>query len=512
MTLAPAPSVETLQYLSAGQWKTSAGTRAGDVFNPSTGKTIAKLPFSPTAEVNAVIEAAHAALPAWAETPVVNRCQILFTYRELMHKHFDELAKTVTREHGKTAVEAKASVQRGIEVVEFACGIPSLIMGQSLQNIARNVDCETIRHPLGVCAGITPFNFPAMVPLWMFPIALACGNTFILKPSEKVPLSANLLGRLLVEAGIPAGVFNIVHGDKEAVDALLHHPLVRAISFVGSTPIAKYIYETGTKNGKRVQAAGGAKNHLIIMPDADLDQAVSALQASAFGCAGERCMAGSVALSVGGISDTLVEKLVEKASKMKVGPTDTDADVDMGPVITRDHLNKVKSYLDIAASEGATLALDGRQLPITNYQLPTGDEGGFLLAPSIIDHVTPTMRLAKEEIFGPVLSVVRAKTLDEALAIGKASPYGNGASIFTRDGYAARQFKHHFNAGMIGINIGVPAPMAWFPFTGWNASFFGDLHIQGTESVQFYTQQKTTMTRWFQSSADSHIDPVWRSK
>ena len=509
-TTAPAQSVETLQYLSAGQWKTSAGSRAGDVFNPSTGKTIAKVPFSPTAEVNATIEAAHAALPAWAETPVVERARILFKFRELIVKNFEELAKTVTREHGKTAVEARASVQRGMEVVEFACGVPSLIMGQTMQNIARNVDCETIRHPIGVCAGITPFNFPAMVPLWMFPVALACGNTFILKPSEKVPLSANFLGKLLVEAGIPAGVFNIVHGDKEAVDVLLTHPLVRAISFVGSTSIAKYVYETGTQHGKRVQAAGGAKNHLIIMPDADLDQSVSALQASAFGCAGERCMAGSVALSVGGISDTLVEKLVEKASKMKVGPTDQGQDVDMGPVITRDHLNKVKSYLDIATAEGATLALDGRN-PTSNFQLPTSNEG-FLLAPSIVDHVEPGTRLAKEEIFGPVLSVVRAKTLDEALAIGKASPYGNGASIFTRDGYAARQFKHHFNAGMIGINIGVPAPMAWFPFTGWNASFFGDLHIQGTESVQFYTQQKMTMTRWFQSSADSHIDPVWRSK
>ncbi|HUO10950.1 MAG TPA: CoA-acylating methylmalonate-semialdehyde dehydrogenase [Phycisphaerae bacterium] len=513
MTTTTAPEkTETLQYLTNNQWKSSTASRAGNVFNPSTGQIIAKVPFSPTAEVNAVIEAAHAALPEWAETPVVNRAQILFRFRELLLKNFEALAKTVTREHGKTLVEARASVQRGIEVVEFACGVPSLIMGQSLQNIARNVDCETIRHPVGVCAGITPFNFPAMVPLWMFPTALVCGNTFILKPSEKVPLSANFLGKLLLEAGIPAGVFNIVHGDKEAVDALLHHPLVRAVSFVGSTPIAKYIYETGTRNGKRVQAAGGAKNHLIIMPDADLDQAVAALQASAFGCAGERCMAGSIALPVGGISDPLVEKLVDKASKMKVGPTDQGQDVDMGPVITKDHMNKVKSYLDIAAQEGATLALDGRKLPATTVNTATTDITGFLIAPSIVDQVKPEMRLAKEEIFGPVLSVVRAKTLDEALAIGKQSPYGNGASIFTRDGYAARQFKHHFNAGMIGINIGVPAPMAWFPFTGWNQSFFGDLHIQGTESVQFYTQQKMTMTRWFQSSADSHIDPVWRSK
>jgi len=502
--IAQQTSVETLRNLSGGEWVASQTSRLGDVYNPSTGKVIAKVPLSTAAEVAKVVEAAAAALPAWSETPVVNRAQVMFKYRELMHQHFDELAKTVTREHGKTAVEAKASVQRGIEVVEYACGVPSLIMGQVLPNIARNVDCETVRHPVGVCVGITPFNFPAMVPLWMFPVALVCGNTFVLKPSEKVPLSANLLGKLLMEAGCPAGVFNIVHGDKEAVDVLLTHPLVRAISFVGSTSIAKYVYETGTRHGKRVQAAGGAKNHLIIMPDADLDQAVAALQASAFGCAGERCMAGSVALSVGGIGDELVAGLVEKAGKMRVGPTDSGPEVDMGPVISREHMKRVESYLDVAKGEGAEVALDGRQAS-------RGAEG-FVLGPSVVDQVRPEMRLAKEEIFGPVLSVIRAKTLEEAIGIGKGSPYGNGASIFTRDGYAARQFKMHFNAGMIGINIGVPAPMAWFPFTGWNQSFFGDLHIQGTESVQFYTQGKTTMTRWFESAADSHVDPVWRSK
>jgi malonate-semialdehyde dehydrogenase (acetylating)/methylmalonate-semialdehyde dehydrogenase len=504
MTTATAPQIETLQYLSNGKWQTSHATRAGEVFNPSTGKVIAKVPFAPAAEVAQVVEAAHAALPAWAETPVVERVRVLYKFRELMLANFEQLARTVTREHGKTLVEARASVQRGMEVVEFACGIPSLIMGQSIQNIARNVDCETIRHPVGVCAGITPFNFPAMVPLWMFPVALACGNTFILKPSEKVPLTANFLGKLLTEAGCPAGVFSIVHGDKEAVDVLLTHPLVRAISFVGSTSIAKYIYETGTKHGKRVQAAGGAKNHLIIMPDADLDQAVSNLQTSAFGCAGERCMAGSIALPVGGIAKDLVDAISAKAKSMKVGPTDEGQSVDMGPVITRDHMNRIRGYLDIASSEGASLAFDGRTT--------TPPSDGFLIAPSVIDNVAPTSRLAQEEIFGPVLSVVHAKTLDEAIAIGKSCKFGNGASIFTRDGYAARQFKHHFNAGMIGINIGVPAPMAWFPFTGWNASFFGDLHIQGTESVQFYTQQKMTMTRWFESAKESHHDPVWRNK
>jgi malonate-semialdehyde dehydrogenase (acetylating)/methylmalonate-semialdehyde dehydrogenase len=478
------------------------------VYNPSSGKVIARVPLCTTDEVNKVVEIAHEALPAWANKPVVDRCHVLFKFRELLVAHSDEIARLVTREHGKTLAEARASTQRGIEVVEFACGVPSLIMGQTIQNIAREVDCETIRHPVGVCVGITPFNFPAMVPLWMYPIAIACGNTFVLKPSEKVPLSAVLVGKFLQEAGLPDGVFNIVHGDKECVDALLHHPLVKAVSFVGSTGVAKYVYETGTKNGKRVQSAGGAKNHLIIMPDADLDQAVAALQSSAFGCAGERCMAGSIAVGVGDVANRLVDSLREKASKMRVGRTDTDQEVDMGPVISREHMTKIEGYIDIAKSEGATVALDGR---LAKPGASAPGPGGFILGPSILDQVHPDMRVAKEEIFGPVLSVIRAKTLDEALAIGKKSEYGNGASIFTRDGYAARQFKHHFNAGMIGINIGVPAPMAWFPFTGWNKSFFGDLHIQGTESIAFYTQQKMTMTRWFASSSESHHDPVWKT-
>lgn len=507
-TLSSAPSsVEQVPVLSGGKWITSSSTRGGDVYNPSTGKVIARVPFCTTAEVNQTVEIAHAALPAWAAKPIVERARFLFKFRDLISQHAEEIARLVTREHGKTLAESRTSVLRGMEVVEFACGAPSLIMGQSIQNIAREVDCETIRHPVGVCAGITPFNFPAMVPLWMYPIAIACGNTFVLKPSEKVPLSAVLIGKLLQETGLPDGVFNIVHGDKECVDALLHHPLVKAISFVGSTGVAKYVYETGIKNGKRVQAAGGAKNHLIIMPDADLDQAVSALQASAFGCAGERCMAGSIAVGVGDVASRLVDSLTEKAGKMKVGRTDEGPEVDMGPVISREHMNKVEGYLDIAKSEGASIALDGRMAKPS-----ASAEGGFLLGPSILDQVTPDMHVAREEIFGPVLSVIRAKTLEEALAIGKKSEYGNGASIFTRDGYAARQFKHHFNAGMIGVNIGVPAPMAWFPFTGWNKSFFGDLHIQGTESIQFYTQQKMTMTRWFESAKDSRHDPVWKQK
>jgi malonate-semialdehyde dehydrogenase (acetylating)/methylmalonate-semialdehyde dehydrogenase len=460
------------------------------------------VPLCTAAEVDLAVKAATAALPAWAETPAVDRARLLFRYRDKLEQHTDELAKLVTREHGKTLSEARASVQRGVEMVEFACGIPSLLMGQVLPNIASNVDCETVRHPVGVCAGITPFNFPAMVPLWMYPVALACGDTFILKPSEKVPLSAVRLGELLLECGLPAGVFNIVHGDKECVDALLTHPGIAAISFVGSTAVAKHVYDVGAKHGKRVQAAGGAKNHLVVMPDADLEQAAKAIQAAAFGCAGERCMAGSVAVPVGKIGEPLVELLCANAAKMTVGPTDGDMAVDMGPVITREHRDRVAGYLDIAKQEGAAVAFDGRKAA-------SGD--GFVIGPSVLDKVAPQMRVAKEEIFGPVLSVVRAGDLDEALALGRNVPYGNGASIFTRSGYAARQFKMHFNAGMIGINVGVPAPMAWFPFTGWNQSFFGDLHIQGVEGVHFYTRQKMTMTRWFASAQESAHDPIWKT-
>jgi malonate-semialdehyde dehydrogenase (acetylating)/methylmalonate-semialdehyde dehydrogenase len=497
--------LEQVKLLIGGQWIAGRSERRGPVYNPSTGAIIAEVPLCEAEEVDRAVLAAAAALPAWAETPVVERARVLFRFRENLIAHAEELAHLVTREHGKTLAEARASVHRGVEVVEFACGVPSLIMGQALKDIARQVDCETIRHPVGVCVGITPFNFPAMVPLWMFPVAIACGNTFILKPSEKVPLSAVRLGALLMDSGLPDGVFNIVHGDQACVDALLVHPLVRAVSFVGSTAVARHVYETGTRHGKRVQAAGGAKNHLIIMPDADLDQAVGALQLSAFGCAGERCMAGSVALPVGPVADPLVERLCAQSKRMKVGPTDGADEVDMGPVITRAHLERVSGYLDIAREEGAEVALDGRAA------VPEGGGEGFLIGPSVLDRVAPAMRVAREEIFGPVLSVIRADDLDAARAIGRDCPYGNGGSIFTRSGWAARQFKHHFNAGMIGINVGVPAPMAWFPFTGWNRSFFGDLHIQGTESIQFYTQQKMTMTRWFASPDESHADPVWKT-
>jgi len=491
----------TVSLLDGGHWRTSTSSHSAEVFNPSTGEVIAQVPLSGATETAAVVDSAASALPEWSSTPAAERARVMFKFRQLMEENFDALAALVTREHGKTLPESRAEVQRGLEMVEYACSVPALLMGDTLPNIASSVDAETNRHPVGVCVGITPYNFPCMVPLWMIPVALACGNTFVLKPSEKVPLSAVRLGELLIEAGLPAGVFNIVHGDRTCVDVLLNHQSVAAISFVGSTSIAKYIYETGTKNGKRVQAAGGAKNHLIIMPDADLEQSVKALAASAYGCAGQRCMAGSVAVAVGEVADPLVSELCNHASSLSVGPTDGNEGVDVGPLIRREHLQRVSSYLDIAAREGADVALDGRL-----------DDDSFLLGPCVVDRVQPDMRLASEEIFGPVLSVMRADSLESALEIGRNCPYGNGASIFTRDGYAAREFKQHFNAGMIGINVGVPAPMAWFPFTGWNQSFFGDLHLQGTESVHFYTRQKTTLTRWFQSADSSHHDPVWKTQ
>ncbi len=496
-------SLPVVPVLLAGKWHKHSENAGGDVYNPSTGQVIARVPFCTADETASVVAAAAEALPAWSETPAVERARFMFRFRDLVAQHFEELAALVTREHGKTLPESRAEVQRGMEMIEFACSVPTMLMGDTLPNIAASVDAETMRHPVGVCVGITPYNFPFMVPLWMFPVAIACGNTFVLKPSEKVPLSSVRLGELLTEAGLPPGVFNIVHGDRHCVDVLLTHPKVAAISFVGSTAIAKHIYETGTKNGKRVQAAGGAKNHLIIMPDADLDQSVKALSASAYGCAGQRCMAGSVAVAVGKVADPLVEGLCDHAGGFRVGPTDGNESVDMGPLIRREHLERVAGYLDIAATDGARVALDGRQ---------DFDGEGFLLGPSVLDQVETGMRVAQEEIFGPVLSVIRVDDLESALEVGRNCPYGNGASIFTSSGYAARQFKQHFNAGMIGINVGVPAPMAWFPFTGWNQSFFGDLHIQGSESVHFYTRQKMTLTRWFASAEESHHDPVWKTK
>lgn len=495
-------SAPVVPLLCDGRWEVSDTDRFEDVFNPSTGEVIGRVPMCGPDEVARVVASAAQALPAWSDTPAVDRARIFFRLHGLVERSAESLAQLITREHGKTLGESRAEVTRGLEMIEFACGLPSLLMGENLANIARGVDAETSRHGVGVCVGITPYNFPSMVPFWMLPVAIVCGNTFILKPSEKVPLSAVRIGELLLEAGLPPGVLNIVHGDRSCVDALLAHPRVAAVSFVGSTAAARAVFEAGTRQGKRVQAAGGAKNHLIIMPDADLDLTVKALATSAFGCSGQRCMAGSVAVTVGAVGDPLVERLCTHAGQLRVGPTDGAADVDVGPLIRPEHRNRVAGYLDVAREEGARVALDGRK----NFESEP-----FLLGPSVVDQVAPEMRLAREEIFGPVLSVVRVADLDQALEVGRACPYGNGASIFTRDGAAARKFKQAFNAGMIGINVGVPAPMAWFPFTGWNRSFFGDLHIQGKEGMLFYTRQKTSLIRWFHASNESHHDPVWKS-
>jgi malonate-semialdehyde dehydrogenase (acetylating)/methylmalonate-semialdehyde dehydrogenase len=482
--------IETVDIFTDGEFRAAQTSRFGPVYNPSTGEQIARCPFCSADEVDSVVRAAHDAFPAWRDTPVVERARVMFRLVSLMEKHARDIARTLSREHGKTYAESLGSVRRGIEMVEFACGIPTLSMGDTVHNLAQDVDCETYSYPLGVCAGITPFNFPFMVPLWMMPIAVVCGNTFVLKPSEKVPLSAMRLAPLMDEAGLPKGVFSIVHGDKECVDALLVHPLVRAVSFVGSTPIAKYIYETATSRGKRCQANGGAKNHIVVMPDADLDKTVGALQTSAFGCSGQRCMAGPLAVAVGDAADVLVDALVASADKMKVGPTDRDWGADMGPVTTRQNLDGLLANIEKGVQEGARLARDGRDVKIAEAP------NGFYLGPTIFDDVQPGMHVAEAELFGPVLSVTRAKDLDEAIALTNRSEYGNGAVIYTRSGRAAREFKHGAGAGMIGINIGVPAPMAMFPFTGHKASFFGDVHIQGKDGIRFYTQQKMILTRW----------------
>lgn len=460
------------------------------VYNPSRGQIIAQAPESDARMVDQAVQAAQKAFLSWAETPVVERARIMFRFAHLLEENFNQLTELITREHGKTAEEARGDVRRGIEMVELACGAPSLLMGQTVENISRGIDGQVQRHPVGVCAGITPFNFPAMVPLWMFPLAIVCGNSFILKPSPKVPLTPLRMAELLAEAGLPGGVFNVVQGGAETVNALLKHPGIAAISFVGSTSVAKTIYEIGAANGKRVQAAGGAKNYMLIMPDADLDAATNQIIGAAFGCAGQRCMAGSVALPVGRAAGPLMERLSEAVRRMRVGPTDTSSDVDMGPVIDSAARDRIERYIDLGLKEGAQLAVDGRGVNLTE------PNEGFFVGPTILDKVTPEMRVAKEEIFGPVLSVLRMEDLGEAIKRANQSPYGNGAVIFTRDGGAARTFARQINCGMVGINVGVPAPMAVFPFTGWNQSFFGDLHIQGAEGFQFYTRNKVVLSRW----------------
>jgi malonate-semialdehyde dehydrogenase (acetylating)/methylmalonate-semialdehyde dehydrogenase len=485
-----AATLEPCPFFIAGEWVQPrlAGT---PVFNPSVGEVIAECPAGTAAEVNAAVEAAQAAFPAWMQTPVVERVRILARFKMLLEESFEVIVRCNTREHGKTLAESRGDVKRGLEVIEFALGVPSLMMGEVLENVARGIDCEAIRQPLGVCAGITPFNFPAMVPLWMYPIAIACGNTFVLKPSEKVPLTAVKIARLLEQAGLPKGVLNIVHGGREVVDALLTHPKVRAISFVGSTPIARYIYEVGTRHGKRVQANGGAKNYVIIMPDADVENTTRGVIEAAFGCAGERCMAGSTAVLVRGAERTVLPTLVEATQRLKVGPTDRDAQPDMGAVITREHRDRVLQLIEAGVAEGAKIPADGRRVKVPEAP------AGFYVGATILDHVDHQMTVAREEIFGPVLNVMHLEDLNDAIDLANRSCYGNGASIFTRSGKAAREFKHRVKAGMVGINIGVPASMAWFPFNGWDESFFGDLHMQGKEGVQFFTQLKVTTSRWF---------------
>ena len=491
---------ESCPVFIGGEWRPIESVETSPVYNPSRGEVIAEVPLCGADTVNEAVEAAAAAFPTWRDTPPVERARLFFRYRHLLEENFDQICRSVCREHGKTLAEARGSAFRGLENVEYACSAPTLLMGDTLENLARGVDCETMLQPLGVCVGITPFNFPAMVPMWMFPLALVCGNTFVLKPSEKVPLTALLIIELLEKAGLPKGVLNIVHGGRECVDALLTHPKVKAISFVGSTPIARYIYETGTRHGKRVQANGGAKNYIVVMPDADVNQTVEALSTAAFGCAGERCMAGSTAIAVGKAADHVLPSLVEAARNIRVGPTDSDAQPDMGPVMTAQHRSRVMELVASGEKEGAKIIADGRSMRVADAP------NGFFLGATIVDQVQDEMTLAREEVFGPVLNVMRMDDLDRAIEVANKSAYGNGAAIFTNSGKAAREFKHRVKAGMVGINVGVPATMAMFPFTGWDESFYGDLHIQGKEGVQFYTQQKVVSTRWFGEG----VGDVWK--
>jgi malonate-semialdehyde dehydrogenase (acetylating)/methylmalonate-semialdehyde dehydrogenase len=479
----------TIWHHVNGKTAESRSNRFGDVFNPATGEVQARVSLASKAEVDAAVAAAAAAFPAWSQTPPLQRARVMFRFKALVEANIDMLAATLTSEHGKVLSDAKGSCIRGLEVVEFACGIPHLLKGEFAENVGTNVDSWALRQPLGVCAGITPFNFPAMVPMWMFPVALACGNTFVLKPSERDPSCALILADLLKQAGLPDGVFNVMNGDKEAVNALLHNPDVAAISFVGSTPIAEYIYHTGSAANKRVQALGGAKNHMVVMPDADMDQATDAVMGAAYGSAGERCMAISVAVAVGKAGDALIERLLPRVRGLKVGPG-TDPDSEMGPLVTKTHLDKVKSYVDLGVKEGAKLLVDGRNLKLQGY------ENGFFLGGCLFDEVKPSMRIYKEEIFGPVLSVVRAPDYDSAVKLVNDHEYGNGAAIFTRDGDAAREFSSKIKIGMVGINVPIPVPMAFNSFGGWKRSLFGDHHMHGPEGVRFYTKLKTITARW----------------
>lgn len=487
--MATETSTNTVPFWINGREVSGSGSRAGEVTNSATGEVVKHVPFASPADVDTAVKAARAAWPEWRDTTPLRRARILMAVRDLVDKHKNELAEMITIEHGKTLPDALGSTLRGLEVIEFATGIPHLLKGEHSDNVGSDIDSHTLKQSLGVCVGITPFNFPVMVPMWMVPVALACGNTFVLKPSEKDPSASMLLARLFQEAGLPDGVLNVIHGDKEAVDALLVHPDVAAVSFVGSTPVARYVYETATNAGKRVQALGGAKNHAVVLPDADLDGAADALIGAAYGSAGERCMAISAVVAVGEAGDAIVAKLKERASALTVGPGDRP-EVEMGPLITADHLAKVTGYIDTGSREGATVVLDGRNLSVE------GGHKGYFVGPTLFDHVKPDMTIYRDEIFGPVLVVVRTDTYSQAIDLVNKNAYGNGTAVFTQSGSAARRFEHEIEVGMVGINVPIPVPMAFFSFGGWKDSLFGDLHVHGIEGVKFYTRTKVITKRW----------------
>ncbi len=489
--------MERISHWIGGKIVPGESGRTGLVFNPATGEQTHEVDFATTEEMDTAVQAAADAFPAWRATSLSKRADIFFRIRELLEQRKPELARIVTSQHGKVVSDAAGEVQRGLENIEYACGIPNLMKGGFSEQVATGVDAYSIRQPLGVVAGITPFNFPAMVPMWMFANAIACGNTFILKPSEKDPSASMFVAEILKDAGLPDGVFNVVHGDKVAVDAILHHPGIAAVSFVGSTPIARYIYETGTANGKRVQALGGAKNHMIVLPDADLDMAADAAVSAGYGSAGERCMAVSMVVAVGGIGDALVDKIAERLPKIKVGDG-TDPENEMGPLVTREHRDRVASYLDSGPAQGATLVRDGRTDEVYGRD-------GFFLGVSLLDHVRTDMDCYRDEIFGPVLGVTRVQTYDEAVSMVNDNPYGNGVAIFTRDGGVARRFQFEVNAGMVGVNVPIPVPVAYYSFGGWKASLFGDNHMYGPEGVNFYTRGKVVTSRW-PDPATSEVD------
>lgn len=493
------PTTHDVPMLAGPRWLVPDVPNFGSVHNPSNGEVIARVPMCTAREVDEAVRAAATAFESWSRVPVVKRAAILFRYRSILEEHFEELAILITRENGKTREEARGDVRRGIEVVEFACGIAQLVKGEALPQLTEQIDGLTMREPIGVCAGITPFNFPAMVPLWMFPLAIACGNTFILKPSEKVPLTAVRLAELALEADLPAGVLNIVHGGREAVDAILEHPAIAAVSFVGSTAVAEHVYVHGCKHGKRVQAAGGAKNVMLVMPDAVPEPTIRAIMGAAYGCAGQRCMAGSILLAVGDAADSVAERLGAAIDALQVDDTFANPDAQMGPVIDSAALQRINGYVAAGQKEGARIRSQesgGRSQGAGGHGAGGLPDKGFFVRPTLFDSVRPEMKLFQDEIFGPVLSMARPKDLAEAIAWANRSPYGNGAVIFTSSGDAARQFTRDIRCGMVGINVGVPAPMALFAFSGWNRSFFGDLHVQGTEGVMFYTRQKMVLSRW----------------